>query len=96
MPTYVMLYKFTDQGAQRIKETVERADQTRQEQEARGFTVQGLFWTQGEFELVAVVEAPDEQALMAGVLNIKAASNVRSQVLRAYSAEEMQQIIQKM
>ena len=96
MPTYVMLYKSTDQGAQRIKETVERAEQTRKEQEARGFKVQGLFWTQGEFDLVAVVEAPDEQALMAGVLNINAAGNVRSQVLRAYSAEEMQQIIQKM
>ncbi len=36
MPTYMMLYKFTDQGAQRIKETVERAEQSRSGVRAQG------------------------------------------------------------
>lgn len=96
MPTYVAMYRFTDEGARNIRQTVERAQQTRAENEQRGFKVHALYWTQGEYDLVAIVDAPDEQAMMAGILNINAAGNVRSQTMRAYSEEEMRQIIQKM
>ncbi len=96
MPTYVVLYKFTDQGAKNVKGTVQRSRETRADNEKRGFKVQGLYWTQGQYDLVAVVDAPDEQAMMAGLLNIGGAGNVRSETLRAYTESEMEAIIQKM
>jgi uncharacterized protein with GYD domain len=43
MPTYVVLYKFTDAGAKNIKGTVQRARESRAENEQRGFTVHGLY-----------------------------------------------------
>lgn len=96
MPTYVVLYKFTDQGAKNVKETVQRARETRAENERRGFTVHGLYWTQGQYDLVAVVDAPDEQMMMAGLLNIAAAGNVRSETLRAFTEAEMEGIVARM
>lgn len=96
MPTYVVLYKFTDAGAKNIKGTVQRARESRAENEQRGFTVHGLYWTQGQYDLVAVVEAPDEQAMLGGLFNIAAAGNVRSETLRAFTEAEMAQVIQKM
>ena len=94
--TYVVLYKFTDQGAKNVKDTVQRASEARADNERRGFKVQGIYWTQGQYDMVAVVEAPDEQAMMAGLFNIASAGNVRSETLRAFTAEEMQAAIKKM
>lgn len=96
MPSYVVLYRFTDQGARNIKDTVRRASEARAENERRGFQVRGLYWTEGQYDMVAVVEAPDEPSMLAGLFNIAGAGNVRSETLRAFSAEEMETILQKM
>ena len=96
MPTYVVLYTFTDEGRKNVKDTVQRSREARAENEKRGFQVRGLYWTQGHYDLVAVVDAPDEQAMMAGLFNIAGAGNVRSEALRAFTDTEMEAIIQKM
>jgi uncharacterized protein with GYD domain len=93
MPTYVVLYRFTEQGRRKIKETVKRAEYVRKQNEARRFKVLGHYWTQGHYDLVAVVDAPSEEAMVAGLFNIAEEGNVSSETLRAYSAEEMQQIL---
>ena len=93
MPSYVVLYQFTDQGRKNVKETVRRASQVQEENQRRGFNIQGLYWTQGQYDLVAIVEAPDEQAMLAGLFNIAEAGNVRSQTLRAFNSAEMEQAL---
>ncbi len=95
MPAYVVLYTFTDQGRKDAKGTVTRAREARAQNEQRGFKVQGLYWTQGQYDLVAIVEAPDEQAMMAGLFNIAGAGNARSETLRAFTEQEMEQVISK-
>ena len=70
MPKYVVLYRFTEHGAKDIRGTVARARQTREQNEKRGFKVQALLWTQGPYDLAAVVEAPSEDAMMGGMVNI--------------------------
>ena len=93
MPIYVVLYNFTDQGLKNAKDTVKRARENRAENERRGFKIHGLYWTQGPYDLVAIVEAPDERSMMAGLLNVAGAGNVRSQTLRAFSEAEMESIV---
>jgi len=93
MPNYVVLYRFTEQGRKNIKESVERAAEVRKQNEARGFKVLGHYWTQGRYDLVAIVDAPSEEAMVAGLFGIAEAGNVSSETLRAYTAEEMQQIL---
>lgn len=96
MPRYVVLYRFTDEGAKNIKSTVQHANEARAENERRGFKVEGLYWTEGRYDLVAVIDAPDEQAMLAGLFNVAGAGNVRSETLRAFSADEMQAVLQKL
>ncbi len=95
MPTYVVLYKYTYQGSKTATETVKRAKENRAANEKRGFKVQSLLWTQGQYDIVAVVDAPDEAAMMSGLLNIGAAGNVRSETMRAFTEQEMEAIIKK-
>jgi uncharacterized protein with GYD domain len=93
MPTYVVLYRFTEQGRKNIKDTVKRAQQIERENLQRGFKVTGTWWTQGQYDLVAVVEAPSEEAMMAGLFNIAEAGNVSSETLRAYTQPQMRRMI---
>jgi len=93
MPHYVVLYRFTDEGAKHARDTVKRARESTADNELRGFKVHTLLWTQGQYDLVAVVEAPDEHAIMAGLLNVGAAGNVRSETLRGFTADEMDAIL---
>ena len=46
--------------------------------------------------MVVVLDAPDEQAMVAGMLKIAGAGNVHSETLRAFTAEEMTQILKKL
>ncbi len=93
MPRYAVLYRFTEQGAKNIRGTVERARQTREDQEKRGFKVQALLWTQGPYDLLAIVDAPSEEAMMGGMVNIVSAGNVTSTTMRAFDEQEMAKVL---
>lgn len=95
MPRYVVLYNFTDQGLKNIKETVSRAAQVRKANESRGFKVIGTYWTQGEYDIVSIVEAPDEESMLAGLFNIAETGNVHSKTLRAFDEKEMASALSK-
>jgi uncharacterized protein with GYD domain len=96
MVTYVVLTKFTDQGIRNAKESPKRADAFKKMTETFGATVKELFWTQGQYDIVAVVEAPDEISATALNLSISALGNVRTESLRAFSAAEMMTIANRM
>ena len=89
MPRYVILYRFTDQGLKSIKETVNRGAAVRKMNEERGFKVVGTYWTQGQYDIVSIVEAPSEEAMNAGLFSIAEAGNVHSETLRAFDETEM-------
>ena len=95
MPRYVVLYRFTDQGLKNIKGTVKRAREVRAENERRGFKVVGTYWTQGRYDLVAIMDAPSEEAMVGGLFNIAEVGNVHSETLRAFDEAEMERILQQ-
>lgn len=90
MPTYVVLYRFTEAGRKDIKGSVSRAQEVRRQNEERGFKVLSHYWTQGRFDLVTIIEAPSEEAMMSGLFSIAQAGNVTSETLRAFTDDEMQ------
>ncbi len=95
MPRYVVLYRFSDQGLKGIKDTVKRAREIRADNEKRGFKVIGTYWTQGRYDLVSIVDSPDEEAMLAGLFNIAETGNVHSETLRAYDETEMERALRK-
>ena len=96
MVTYVVLTKFTEQGVRNAKESPKRADAFRQMAKTFGVTVKEIFWTQGRYDVVTIVEAPDETAAMSLSLSLSALGNVRTESLRAFSAADMATIVDKM
>ncbi|MDQ6674569.1 MAG: GYD domain-containing protein [Chloroflexota bacterium] len=96
MPTYISLLKWTEQGVRNLKDTVARTEQNRAAIEKAGGRLIGAWWTQGACDLVAVAEWPDDESSSAYMLALGMTGNVRSETMRAFTAEEMQRIIQKM
>jgi uncharacterized protein with GYD domain len=96
MITYIGLMSFTDKGLQNIKDTTKRAAAAKEVAKKFGVNMRDIFWTQGEFDLVCVLEADSEQALSAFSLATATQGHVRSRSLRAYTAGEMDSILAKM
>jgi uncharacterized protein with GYD domain len=96
MPTYVTLVKWTEQGLRNVKGTLARVEQAGAAAEKSGGRMIGAWWTQGAYDLIAVFELPDDATASTLVLTTAMAGNIRSETLRAYTAEEMQRILQKL
>lgn len=96
MVRYIALSSFTDQGARAIKDTVKRADAAREAARKYGCEMSEIYWTLGNFDLVAVIDAPDDASAAAFAAGIASSGNVRTQTLRAFSREEMAAIVGKL
>jgi uncharacterized protein with GYD domain len=96
MVTYVVLAKFTDQGIRNAKDSPKRADAYKEMAKTFGATVREIVWTQGRYDVVTIVDAPDESSAMSLSLSLGALGNVRTETLRAFSAAEMTKIVGNM
>jgi uncharacterized protein with GYD domain len=96
MPTYITLMSFTEQGVRNVKETTKRAESLKALAQKMGVNVKEIYWTLGQYDLVAVVEGPNEETMTALGLSLGSLGNVRTETLRGFSAEEMNRIIAKM
>src|ERR1700730_10060075 len=96
MVTYVVLGNFTDQGIRNAKDSPKRADAFKQMAKTFGVTVKEIFWTQGRYDIVTILEAPDEASALSLNLSLGALGNVRNESIRAFSAAEMATAVGKM
>jgi uncharacterized protein with GYD domain len=96
MATYIVLGRFTDQGIRSVKDTTKRAEAFKALAKKVGASVKELYWTLGKFDVMTVVDAPDDATLTALLLSAAALGNLRTQSLRAFSADEMGKIVGKM
>ena len=95
MPRYVVLIDWTEQGVRGFKESVDRYDAAAGQLESLGIRFVDVYWTLGGHDLVAVVDAPDDGSLAAGMLAVAAGGNIRTTTLRAFSREEMREVLAK-
>ena len=95
MATFVSLMNWTDQGIKDFRDTAKRAEAFTGLVQQHGGSVKAIYWTLGEYDLVAVTEAPDDETATAVALLLGSLGNVRTVTLRAFAAEEMGRIIAK-
>ena len=96
MATYVMLANFTERGIMNVTNTAQRAEEFKLMAIRHGAAVRQTLWTLGQYDVVVIVEAPDEMTMTALGLSLNALGFVRTQTLRAFSETEIQTIIRKM
>jgi uncharacterized protein with GYD domain len=95
MATYVSLINWTEQGIKNFRDTTHRAEAFSKQVESSGGRVRELVWTVGEYDMVCIADFPDDETGVAALLLVGALGNVRSQTLRAFGADEMNDIIRR-
>jgi len=96
MPTYIGLYKFTDQGIKTIKEAPGRIEAAIKGAEKMGGKVIGVYGVMGEYDYVVIGEFPSDEVATAFALALGSLGNVRTTTLRAYTKEEFVAIVKKL
>ena len=96
MATYCILGTFTEQGVRNAKGSPARAEAFKEMAKKCGVTVKDVYWAQGQYDVVTILEATDELAVTSLALSAGALGNIRTQTLRLFSADDMKAIIAKM
>ncbi|MBV8105320.1 MAG: GYD domain-containing protein [Hyphomicrobiales bacterium] len=89
MPTYVTLANFTGKGLHDIKDTVKRADAFKAAAASHGAHVREFLWTQGVYDMVCVIETPDDTTMSALTLNALKLGNLKGQTSRAFPSDKV-------
>jgi uncharacterized protein with GYD domain len=95
MGRYVSLINWTDQGIRNYKDTRQRAEAFGSMVQGLGGRVVDIYWTQGPYDIVSIVDLPDDESATAAMLKVGALGNVRTTTLRAFSADDMARIVEK-
>ena len=93
---YILLINWTQQGISKIKESSERYNSFKASVEKAGGKVIGGYYTFGEYDVIIIIEAPDDEVVMSLMLKVGSAGNVRTKTLKAFTAEEGMNIIKNL
>ena len=93
MPTYISLASWTDQGIRKVKDGPKRLDAAKKMIKDVGGELRGFYMTMGAYDLVTIVEAPNDEAVAKMLLTIGGLGNVRTTTLRAFTEAETRKII---
>jgi uncharacterized protein with GYD domain len=95
MAMFVVLGKFTDEGAKNIQNLRKFAEGNMARGERLGIKVHGWYLTQGRYDIVVVAEAPDEETMLANAAGVAGTGNTRTETLRAFTLDEAEQVIKR-
>jgi uncharacterized protein with GYD domain len=96
MPTYISLFKLTDQGIKNIKDAPQRIEQGVKGLESMGGKLVGFYSVMGDYDYVGISEAPSDEVITAFLLALGADGNVRTTTLKAFTTEEFVEIVKKL
>ena len=96
MPTYISLIQYTQQGLQKVKDSPGRLDAARKAFEKEGAKIKDFYLVMGEYDIVIVTEAPNDEAVAKLSLSHGAAGNVRTKTSRAFTEGEFRKLIQSL
>ncbi|MET7934552.1 GYD domain-containing protein [Streptomyces sp. NPDC005322] len=95
MPTFITLLNWTDQGVRAYKDTPKRYESFTAALQKLGCKLLNIYWTVGPYDLVVVLEAPDDETATAALLQLCGLGNVRSTTMRAFDRQEIDGILAK-
>jgi|ERR1041385_3815225 uncharacterized protein with GYD domain len=96
MSNYVVLIDWAEQGIKNVKDTVKRAKSFEGAIEKAGGKSLGFYYTIGKYDMVAIVQAPTDEAIASVLFSLGSLGNVRTETLKAFSTDEAANIIEKL
>ena len=92
MPMYIALLKWTGQGVANVKDSPARLDAGRKAFKKAGVKFKDTYLTMGRYDLVCMIEAPDDEAYARALLSLGAQGNVQTETLKAFTEDQYRKI----
>lgn len=95
MPVYVQLLRWTEKGVANVKQSPARLDAAKAMLQEMGGRFREFYMTMGDYDMVAIVEAPDDETMALFALRVSALGNVRTTTLKAFEEGDYRRILSK-
>jgi uncharacterized protein with GYD domain len=93
MATYISLLRWTQQGIEKVKESPKRLDAAKKIFKAAGADIKETYLVTGQYDLVVIAEAPDDETIARLMLTLGQKGNIRSETVRAFPEKEYRKLI---
>ena len=93
MTTYVMLASWTDQGILKVKDSPRRLDVAKKALKEMSGEIKAFYLTMGDYDMVAIYEAPDDAVAARFNLQLGMLGNIRTRTLKAFPEAAYREII---
>ncbi|HVH76068.1 MAG TPA: GYD domain-containing protein [Stellaceae bacterium] len=93
MPTYIMLANWTDQGARQVRDSPKRVESAKKALAEMGGEFKSLYMTMGDYDLVAVYEAPDDAVAARFTLLLGQLGTLRTKTMKAFPEAAYREIM---
>jgi len=91
--TYVLLLNYTEEGMRNIKYLPDHASAIRQAVEAGGGRMPLIYLVMGQYDLMAIIEAPSDEACASISLAVCSAGNLRSNTMKVFGEEDFDALV---
>ena len=96
MAKYILLTNWTEQGIKNVKDSPKRLDAGKELAKKFGGEIKKAYLTTGHFDMLIVMEMPDDEAAAKFVLNLGMIGNVRTTTLKAFSEDSYRSIMKSL
>ena len=93
MATYLMLFRLTQQGIQKIKEAPTRVQAAKDTCRALGGEVKQFNFLMGQYDSFFLLEAPSDEIAAKIALAISSRGNVETETMRAFTETEFKELV---
>jgi uncharacterized protein with GYD domain len=93
MPTYIALLNWTQQGISKVSNSAKRLDEGRKAFKKAGVDLKDVYLTMGRYDLVCVIEAPDDETYAKAIIGLGSQGNVSTETLKAFTEDQYRQIV---
>jgi uncharacterized protein with GYD domain len=96
MATYISLIRWTEKGIENVKDSPKRLEAAKKAFKAAGAELKSFYMAMGQYDMVVITEAPDDETASRVVLNVGATGSIRTETFRAFTEDEYKKIIGSM
>ena len=93
MPTYIALLNWTQQGVSKVGSSAKRLDAGRKALKKAGVEMKDVYLTMGRYDMVCVIDAPDDETYAKAILGLASQGNVSTETLKAFSEDQYRKIV---
>ncbi len=93
MSTYFILANWTEQGIKDIKGSPKRLRAAKRLAKKCGVKFRSFHMTIGQYDMIANIEAPNDEAVARFALALGSAGNVRTTTLKGFTEQEFREIV---